>query len=173
MDMGEVAGAGRESFTAWASARRESLLRTAVLLTGDLGRAEDLVQEALTKVALRWDRLAHEHPEAYARRILVRDNVSRWRRTRHEVVTDRIPEHGTEVAVTGAERRMVLLEALATLTPRQRAVLVLRYLEDLSEAEIARTLDVSAGTVKSTAHLALRRLRESAPHLADDLKEDV
>ena len=74
----------RESFTAWARARQGSLLRTATLLAGDPHRAEDLVQEALTKVALRWPALRDGSPEAYARRILVRDNISWWRRRRRD-----------------------------------------------------------------------------------------
>ncbi len=162
----------RAAFTAWATGRRLSLLRTAVLLTGDHGRAEDLVQEALVKVAQRWTRLAEGNPEAYARRIIVRDNVSRWRRTRLEVVSvisDSAHAQGDDEAT---DRRLVLLGALSLLTDRQRAVLVLRYLDDLSEADTAAAMGVSTGTVKSTTHLALRRLRESAPDLADLLHAD-
>lgn len=163
----------RDTFTAWATARRLSLLRTAVLITGDHGRAEDLVQEALTKVAQRWARLADGHPEAYARQIIVRDNISRWRRTRLEVALafpDSVRTTGAEVA---ADRRLVLLDALNRLTDRQRAALVLRYLDDLSEADTATAMGVSTGTVKSTTHLALRRLRESAPELAELLHADT
>lgn len=157
----------RESFTAWATTRRPRLLRTATFLTGDRGRAEDLVQEALTKVAQRWPRLRDGSPDAYARQILVRDNISWWRRNRLELVSD-VPDPGrTAPGDTGVERRLLLLDALRRLTERQRAVLVLRYFDDLSEAEIALVLGVSAGTVKSTAHLALRRLRELAPELSD------
>lgn len=165
--------AERDTFTAWAAARRLALLRTAVLLTGDHGRAEDLVQEALTKVAQRWTRLVDGHPEAYARQIIVRDNISRWRRTRLEVVSavqDSVSTSGAEVA---ADRRLVLLDALNRLTDRQRAALVLRYLDDLSEADTAAAMGVSPGTVKSTTHLALRRLRECAPELAELLHVDT
>lgn len=174
-----MTAAEREAFTAWATARRLSLLRTAVLLTGDHGRAEDLVQEALTKVAQRWSRLADGHPEAYARRVIVHDNVSRWRRTRLEVVTTTTDTAGTagtagtNAAEVAVDRRLVLLAALDRLTERQRAALVLRYLDDLSEADTAAAMGVSAGTVKSTTHLALRRLREGAPELADLLAADT
>ncbi|RYC12646.1 SigE family RNA polymerase sigma factor [Nocardioides zhouii] len=157
----------RESFTAWATLRRPHLLRTASFLTGDPGLAEDLVQEALTKVAQRWPRLRDGHPDAYARQILVRDNVSWWRRARFEVASEIVDPGRTPAGDSAVERRMVLLGALGRLTDRQRAVLVLRYFDDLSEAEIAQALGVSTGTVKSTAHLALRRLRELAPELSD------
>ncbi|QIK75341.1 SigE family RNA polymerase sigma factor [Nocardioides piscis] len=157
----------RESFTAWATARRPRLLRTATFVTGDGGRAEDLVQEALTKVAQRWPRLREGNPDAYVRQILVRDNISWWRRNRFEVASA-VPDPGrTSPGDAGVERRMLLLDALRRLTERQRAVLVLRYFGDLSEAEIAHALGVSTGTVKSTAHLALRRLRELAPELSE------
>ncbi|HXH81287.1 SigE family RNA polymerase sigma factor [Nocardioides sp.] len=163
----------REAFTAWATARRPQLLRTAVFLTADPGRAEDLVQEALTKVAQRWPRLRDANPDAYARQILVRDNISWWRRGRHEVISE-VPDPGrTPPGDVLVERRILLLDALRRLTPRQRTVLVLRYFEDLSEADIALALSVSAGTVKSTAHLALRRLRECAPELSELLSQEI
>lgn len=157
----------RESFTVWATVRRPRLLRTATFLTGDAGRAEDLVQEALTKVAQRWPRLRDANPDAYARQILVRDNISWWRRNRFELVSEATDPGRTPPGDVGVERRMVLLDALRRLTERQRAVLVLRYFDDLSEADIAHALCVSTGTVKSTAHLALRRLRELAPELSE------
>lgn len=163
----------RESFTAWATLRRPRLLRTATFLTGDRGRAEDLVQEALTKVAQRWPRLRDANPDAYARQILVRDNISWWRRHRFEVVSEVTDPGRTPPGDAGVERRMLLLGALARLTERQRAVLVLRYFDDLSEAEIAHALGVSTGTVKSTAHLALRRLRELAPELSELLSLEI
>ncbi|NYJ00097.1 RNA polymerase sigma-70 factor (sigma-E family) [Nocardioides thalensis] len=161
-----------EAFRRWAGDRQLALLRTAVLLTGDHHRAEDLVQEALAKVALRWRRLADGSPEAYARQIIVRDNISWWRKRRNEVVAD-IPR-GPDVPdiATAADRRMLLDRALAALTPRQRAVVVLRYYDDLSERDTAEVLGVTVGTVKSQTHLALRRLREAAPELADLLREE-
>lgn len=161
----------QESFTLWARERQLTLLRTAVLLTGDHHRAEDLVQDALTKVAVRWRRLHDGNPDAYARQVIVRDNISWWRKHRREVVVD-VPDRAaaTDHFVT-SDRRAALGRALTALTPRQRAVVVLRYYEDLSERETAETLGVSVGTVKSQTHLSLRRLREAAPELADLLQE--
>ena len=163
----------REAFTAWAEQRQLALLRTAVLLTGDPQRAEDLVQEALTKVALRWRRLRDGHPDAYARRILVRDNISWWRKHRAELVVDVEDPRRTPSGEGGSDRRLMLKDALDRLTPKQRAVVVLRYLDDLSERDTAEALGVSVGTVKSQTSLALRRLREAAPELAQLLEEDV
>jgi len=154
------------SFTRWASDRQLALLRTAVLLTGDHHRAEDLVQDALAKVAARWSRLRDEAPEAYARQVIVRTNISWWRKHRRELVVD-----PAERSVTGGEpsvdRRLLLDDALSRLTPRQRSVVVLRYYDDLSERDTADVLGVSVGTVKSTTYDALRRMRESSPELAE------
>ncbi|MBJ7359097.1 SigE family RNA polymerase sigma factor [Nocardioides sp.] len=154
------------SFTRWAGDRQLALLRTAVLLTGDHHRAEDLVQDALAKVAARWERLRDEAPESYARKVIVRTNISWWRKQRREVVTepgDR-PVDGGEPSV---DRRILLDQALARLTARQRAAVVLRYYDDLPERETAEALGVSVGTVKSTTHHALRQMRESSPELAE------
>lgn len=161
-----------ESFRRWAGERQLALLRTALLLTGDHYRAEDLVQEALTKVALRWRRLAGGNPEAYARQIIVRDNISAWRKRRREVVVAEPAETGMPDPAPSVDRRILLDRALAVLTPRQRAVVVLRYYDDLTERAAAEVLGVSVGTVKSQTHLALRRLREAAPELAELLRED-
>lgn len=161
----------RESFTAWAVGAQHRLLRTAVLLTGDHHRAEDLVQEALTKVALRWSRLYDGHPDAYARRIIARDHVSWWRRDRSPLVTSDVPETDAATDDPAVERRLVLQQALAALTPRQRAVVVLRFYDDLSTQQTADALGVSVGTVKSQTSVALQRLRERAPDLADLLEE--
>ena len=162
---------GAASFTRWASERQQALLRTAVLLCGDHHRAEDLVQHALTEVALRWSRLRDEHPDAYARQVMVRTNISWWRRRRREVVLD--VRDGTATPGPGAavDRRLLLDRALAQLTPKQRATVVLRFYDDLSERDTAEALGVSVGTVKSQTHVALARLREAAPELADLLEE--
>lgn len=160
----------REAFTAWAVAAQPGLLRTAVLLTGDHYRAEDLVQEALTKVAQRWSRLSTGHPAAYARQVLVRDNISWWRRQRrHEIASVEPPP--APAADPVVERRLMLEAALGRLTPRQRAVVVLRFYDDLSVGQTAEAMRVSPGTVKSQTSLALRRLREGAPELAELLEE--
>ncbi len=161
------------SFTEWAAARQHALLRTAVLLTGDVHRGEDLVQDALTKVALRWSRLAAGSPEAYARKILVRDNISWWRRNQPLSMVEEPPERPAPYDGDASERRLMLQMALARLSPKQRAVIVLRFYEDLTERDTANTLGVSVGTVKSHTHDALRRLRVLAPDLSDLLGEEL
>ena len=150
-----------QGFTEWATGRQRQLLRSAYLLTGDLHRAEDLVQEALTKVALRWSRLADGNPTAYALRIITRDNITWWRR-RRDVPTDSFRDAG---ASEEPEIAMVVRRALARLTPGQRAVVVLRHFDDLTERETAEVLGVSIGTVKSQNAAALARLRTGAPEL--------
>lgn len=153
-----------DGFTTWATGVQPRLLRAAYLLTGDRHRAEDLVQDALLKVALRWTRLQQGNPTAYARRILVNDNASWWRRRREYAVPEPqdAPVHDDDPLVS-----LVVRRALSRLTPRQRAVLVLRHLEDLSEREVAEALGVSVGTVKSQNAAALARLRGGAPELDD------
>jgi RNA polymerase sigma-70 factor (sigma-E family) len=161
----------REEFTRWARARQSHLLRASLLFTGgDRARAEDLVQEALAKVAMRWSRLRGSSPDAYARTVMYHDHVSWWRKRRHEVLTAYDVDAVTDVGEP--ERRILLLAALRVLTPRQRAVVVLRYFEDLTERQAAEVLGVSVGTVKSQTHLSLRRLREAAPELAEFLNEE-
>jgi len=161
-----VAGV-RDDFEAFVAARYAALLRTAYLLTGDHHDAEDLLQQSLVKAVAAWGRI-HGDPEPYVRTILVRQNISRWRRRRwRELTTDTLPE--TAVVEGGAEDRLALHRALGSLAPRQRAVIVLRYFEDLTEAQTADVLGISVGTVKSQARDALRRLREAMPGLADVL----
>ena len=155
-----------QAFTEWAAGVERQLLRSAYLLTGDLHRAQDLVQEALVKVALRWGRLRGGNPTAYARTIIVRDNVSWWRRRRDVPVAepdDSVPDGISSDPVTA----LVVRRALLRLTPAQRAVLVLRHFDDLSERETAAVLGVSVGTVKSQNAAALARLRGGAPELDD------
>jgi RNA polymerase sigma-70 factor (sigma-E family) len=136
-------------------------MRTAYRLTGNQHDAEDLVQASLLKVVPHWARLAGD-PEAYVRRTLVTSNVSRWRRRRwREVTTDAVPDRATAHAAT--DERLALQDALAELAPRQRAVVVLRYYEDLTERQTADALGIAVGTVKSQARDALARLRELLP----------
>lgn len=153
--------AAPEGFSEFVLARQAALLRTAYLLTGHAQDAEDLVQTALVKVVPQWRRI-RDNPEPYVRRVLVNENISRWRRRRwREHSTDELPEvlsHGPDAADLIAVRA-----ALATLAPRQRAVLVLRYYEGLSEAEIAEQMSISPGTVKSQARDGLARLRAVLP----------
>jgi RNA polymerase sigma-70 factor (sigma-E family) len=149
----------RESFEEYVAARRSALLRTAYLLTGHREDAEDLVQVALVKAVPHWAKIADD-PEPYLRTVLARESVSRWRRRRwREVHTDAVPD--APVEGPGADR-VALQAALAQLAPRQRAVIVLRYYEDLTEAETARVLGIAVGTVKSQARDALARLRVEA-----------
>ncbi len=155
----------RGSFEEWARSRQQQLVRTAYLVTGDHHRAEDLVQEALVGVAMRWDRLRDGNPDAWVRTVVYRANVSWWRKHRREVAVERVPERGA--ASPPGESRMVIEDALAGLTTKQRAVLLLRFLEDLSVEETADVLAVSTGTVKKQTSVALQRLREHAPHLHD------
>lgn len=161
------------AFTAWARARQPALLRSAYLLTLDHGRAEDLVQEVLVKVARRWARFRDDPPDGYARTILVHDNVSWWRKHRREHPTDVLPEVADTGGLDRSERAALLHQALAVLTAKQRAVVVLRYYEDLTEAQAADALGVGVGTVKSQTHAALHRLREQAPWLAELITEEV
>jgi RNA polymerase sigma-70 factor (sigma-E family) len=134
------------------------LTRTAYLLTGDRGTAEDLVQSALEKTHRRWGRI--EFPEVYVRRVMVNTATSWWRRRRPIEVplltSDTAP---TPDAYVRVEQRQQLLVALRQLPPRTQAVLVLRYFEDLSEADTARVLGCSIGSVKSQASRGLARLR--------------
>jgi RNA polymerase sigma-70 factor (sigma-E family) len=164
------------SFEAYVRARGAALFRVAYLLTGDHHRAEDLVQQALLRLAGRWGQVtAAGDPDAYVRRILYHEHVSWWRRRRRQVIevradepTPTAPDPSDDVVTAVAVRR-----ALAMLAPRQRAVLVLRYYEDLTEAQAAQVLGVRVGTVKSQARDALARLRALAPHLAGTLDVEV
>lgn len=146
------------SFEAFVAARSRHLLHTAHLLTGDRHRAEDLLQTALTRAYLRWDRI--DEPEGYVRRSLVNAHTDWWRRKPwREQVSSELPETPVQDGTAAYEERDAVLAALATLTGRQRAVVVLRYYEGLSEAEIAAALGCSTGTVKSAASRAMTKLR--------------
>ena len=155
-----------QEFADWAAGCQRSLLRSAYLLSDDLHRAQDLVQEALVKVALRWPRLRDGNPTAYARRIIVNDNVSWWRR-RRETTGAQLDLAVADDITSDPVTALVVRRALMRLTPAQRAVLVLRHLDDLSERETAEVLGVSVGTVKSQNAAALARLRTGAPELLD------
>jgi RNA polymerase sigma-70 factor (sigma-E family) len=159
--------ADREDFEAFVAARYDALLRTAYLITGDHHDAEDLLQQALVKAVGAWGRITGD-PEPYVRTILVRQNVSRWRGRRwRELHTAEPPEVG--VSDDGADDRIALHRAPGSLAPRQRAVIVLRYYEDLTEAQTAEALGIAVGTVKSQTRDALAGLRAVLPGLADAL----
>jgi RNA polymerase sigma-70 factor (sigma-E family) len=153
-----------EGFEAWMAARQRRLLHIAWLLTGDVHTAEDLVQTTLAKLYLAWDRVDRDgNVDAYARRILVNEHASLWRRPwrRREISTDDFA--GREPSSHDDRddgTRAALWEAVRALPPRQRAVIVLRYYEQLTEAETAAALGVNIGTVKSQANRAIASLRE-------------
>jgi len=158
--------AARDGFDAFAAGAIDTLFRAGCLMTGDVRDAEDLVQETLLRVARRWHRVeSMDHPLAYARRILVNlvlDGARHRTRLRAELEP---PAAVAEPADANARRALQRVDdlaefrwAVAQLPPRQRAVLVLRYWEDLPVAEVAEILGCSAGTVKSTASRAAARL---------------
>ncbi|MDN4173751.1 SigE family RNA polymerase sigma factor [Nocardioides sp. SOB77] len=163
-------------FTAWLAARQPALLRTAYLLTGDRHAAEDLLQTSLAKLYLAWDRV-HDRGavDAYARRIMVNEHTSLWRRgwKQRERATEVVPEP-PPVVPTYDEGTSAQVWALVQGLPRRaRAVLVLRYYEQLTEAETADVLGISVGTVKSQCSRALATLRERTPsHLDPTSREE-
>lgn len=169
MTTGEVGVRGpreREAaeFTEWVTARQPALRRTAYLLcAGDGHGADDLTQATLAKMYLAWGRLRDRHDiDAYARRVMINEHRSLWRRAsrRHEVVAEQLPERPVSAQEYDGERDEVWA-LVQTLPRKQRAVIVLRYYEDLSEAQIAEALGISTGTVKSQASRALAKLREA------------
>jgi RNA polymerase sigma-70 factor (sigma-E family) len=160
----------REDFRSYVAARSPALLRTAYALTGNRADAEDLLQTALAKTYLSWERIRErEAVDGYVRRVMVNTRTSWWRRRKvDERPAAELPEQpdGRD-AVTDLALHDALWTALAGLPKRQRAMVVLRYYEDLSEAETAAVMGVSVGTVKSTTSRALASLR-GASGLHDD-----
>jgi RNA polymerase sigma-70 factor (sigma-E family) len=162
-------------FTTFVTERGSALLRIAHALTGDRRTAEDLVQGALAKAYARWPRI-HADAEAYVRRIIYNDRASGWRRPgRHaELSVAELPEraapgrHDHDVTL-----RLTLRQALLSLPPRQRAVLVLRFLEDRTIEETAEVLGCRPGTVASQTSRALAKLRDLVPALDDELATEV
>jgi RNA polymerase sigma-70 factor (ECF subfamily) len=152
--------ASDDGFRDYVTSRSPALLRTAYLLVGDWALAEDLVQTALVKAYRHWDRVvAAGSPDAYVRRIMVNERRTWWRRNPGREVVAPVPERpGPDESSALAERDAVW-RAVLTLAPRTRAVLVLRFWEDLSEAETAAMLGCSVGTVKSQASRGLRKLQ--------------
>lgn len=159
-------GVERE-FLEFCRARTPALFRVAYGFTGEQHLAEDLLQVALERTAARWRHL--EDPEAYLRRVMFHEYVSWWRRWRRREVPVAAPPERPDLvdAMAGADLRRALRDALLRLAPRQRAVLVLRYLEDLSEREVAEILGCAPSTVSSQASRALARLRELCPELSE------
>ncbi|WP_141581678.1 SigE family RNA polymerase sigma factor [Actinomadura sp. WMMA1423] len=158
--------AAERHFREFVEARSTALMRLAYLLTGgDQHAAEDVLQTALFKTAARWDDI--ENPEAYVRRVMYRQQASSWRPAwrRREAQVAVPPEESAPDGTSAVDLKLAVRGALACLTPRQRLVLALRFLEDLPEAEVARILGCSVGTVRSTTHRSLARLRRLAPEL--------
>lgn len=163
-------GPSAASFDEFVRAHAGGLLRTACLITWDDGEAEDLVQECLLRVSVRWRRVQRmDMPLAYARRILVNLALAgrdRRSRRRAELVGQDVDDADdervdlqAETMLRGLSERSELIDALGFLTTQQRTVLVLRYFEDLSEAQVADVLGCSTGTVKSSASRGVARLR--------------
>jgi RNA polymerase sigma-70 factor (sigma-E family) len=148
----------------FVSARGAALSRAAFLLTGDHQAAEDLVQDTYVVLVRRWKRSGTVDPEAYVRRILYSRFVDGWRRRRLVELPWASPPDtpGVDDASTLTDR-LTLRDALGRLTPKQRAVLVLRFYEDLTESQAAAALGISPNTIKSQTRVALRRLRDLVP----------
>ena len=158
-----IGGRDRQEFEAFVAASSDRLLRTAYLLTGDAGHAEDVVQSALLRTARRW-RAARRRPEAYARTVVANLAKDRWRslgrRPAETPLEHDVPlTHLGLTAHDGLLDRDALMRAARELPPGQRAVLVLRYFDDLSVEETAKTLGITTGTVKSQTSRALASLR--------------
>jgi RNA polymerase sigma-70 factor (sigma-E family) len=151
-----------EEFRDFMRGRWPAMVRLAYGLTGDLGHAEDVAQAAFARAYASWGRVRRAgDPDAYLRRIVVNENRGRFRKRRvAEDLPGVLPEHGAPDAAPGSHAE--LLAALRRLGPRQRAVIVLRYWMDMSEAETAAALGCSAGTVKSQASRALATLRKDS-----------
>ena len=158
-------------FEEWVRARTPALARSAFLLTGDVHGAEDLVQDTLVRIADHWHRLHRTgSPDAYARQVMHRLSIDRWRRRRVRV-QEFLQDEGmlTGDSLTGPDEaaadRILVGQALSRLTPKQRAVLMLRFHQDLSERESAEVLGCSVSTVKSQTRVALARIRDLAPDI--------
>ena len=150
------------AFTEFMSVRSASLFRTAYLIVGDHQLAQDLLQEALIRTYLAWPRLRDPgKAEAYTRRTIVTTAIS-WRRRRsfHERPTGRLPDTTVPDATEAVTTHASVVAQLRTLPPRQRAAIVLRYYEDLTEVQTADVMGCSVGTVKSHVSTGLARLRD-------------
>jgi RNA polymerase sigma-70 factor (sigma-E family) len=165
-----------DDFDDFVAGNLELLLRTAYLITWDAGEAEDLVQECLFKIARRWPRVrGMVQPGGYARRILINlaldDARGRARRRGELDGAPAVADRPARDLLVRVETRAELLDALARLTPRQRAVLVLRYFNDLTEPQTAEVLGCSPGTVKSNTSRGLARLREALAPIPHPTRE--
>jgi RNA polymerase sigma-70 factor (sigma-E family) len=154
-------------FTAFVESRAPHLFRTAMGLTGDRQHAEDLLQTVLARAFVRWREIRDGHPEAYLRRAMYLQCVSRWRLRSYgrELSTDQLPERSDCDESAAVDLRLALHKALRRLAPKQRAIVVLRYLEDLPDTEIAKIVGCAPVTVRTQLSRALERLRVLCPEL--------
>ena len=159
---GDAVDGRDEQFAAFVTGAGPYLLHTAELLCGDMARAQDLVQATFERTYRSWSKARDGDPWAYARRILVNLRIDGWRRTRREILAAPadLPDPATPDHAGVVTARHTVVRALARLPVAQRRVVVLRHLLDLTEAEVARELEISVGTVKSHNARALSRLRE-------------
>ncbi len=157
------------AFRDYVRERSRALLRTAYLLTGNRADAEDLVQSALAKTYLAWDRIEDRAAlDGYVRRAMVNTHISWWRRRRvEEYPTDEVPDQAVADHAVSSDIQEALRRAVDRLPQRMRAAVTLRFYEDMTEAEIAEVLGVSLGTVKSTVSRAVAKLRIDAELQAD------
>jgi RNA polymerase sigma-70 factor (sigma-E family) len=165
----ETAGMETRGFGDYVAARSRALLRSAYLLTGNMADAEDLVQAALAKTYLAWDRIEDRGAvDGYVRRAMVNTHISWWRRRRlAEFPTDEVPDQEVADHAGNSDLQQTLRCAVDRLPRRMRAAVLLRYYEDMTEAEVADALGVSLGTVKSTVARAVAKLRIDTGLLAD------
>lgn len=165
----EAKGSRYEEFTRYLSDRGPALLRMARSLAGNRSDAEDLLQAALIKTFLSWNKIVSPRArDGYVRRAMVNTQISEWRRRRVRVyATDEVPDQEVQDPSWQADLADLVARAIDDLPERQRAVVRLRYFDDMTEPEIARTLGVSVGTVKSTVSRAVSRLRDNAELAAE------
>ncbi|WP_336726301.1 SigE family RNA polymerase sigma factor [Cellulosimicrobium cellulans] len=159
-----VSGRSRdEEFVAFVAEHGATLRRIATLLAGDVHRAEELLQATLERTYRAWGRARDGDPLAYARRILANLRIDTWRRTRRELLltADQVPDRGEDDRSTHVVLRDELIRALRALPAKQRRVVVLRHLLDLSEVEVAAELGIPRGTVKSAGARGLAALRQT------------
>ncbi|UXY32027.1 SigE family RNA polymerase sigma factor [Streptomyces sp. HUAS TT20] len=162
---------GVPEFEEYVSARHDALLRTARSLVHDPLDAQDLLQIALLRTYRQWDRIADKQlADAYLRRVMINTRTEWWRaRKLQELPTEQLPDASVDDCTEQHANRALLMDIMKTLAPNQRRVVVLRHWEQMSTEETAAALGIAAGTVKSTLHRALGRLRQelersAAPH---------
>jgi len=154
-----------DEFVDYAQARQYTLVRAAYLVSGDLRLAEQLVRDALVRLGRQWERVREEQPDLFVRRIVYREAVASWRHRPPEEIPSAPPQGDLDQQwdTDATERRREVLHALDALTPRQRAVVVLRWFEERAEAEAAQVLGCRVATVHAEGVVALGRLRDALP----------